>query len=134
MGGDGMSDHSVPRAYVRLYADADGQSHLEDVPLAGEPRDVVESELRAVFSEPFAARSASFRYVVQEAASEHPHNTPRRQFIVMLTGVCEIESSDGDRRRLGPGEVLLLEDTEGDGHITRRVGDQDRLTLIIPLQ
>lgn len=129
-----MSSPSLPRAYVRIYADAEGHSHLEDVPLDGEATGVVESELRAVFSEPFPAQSASFRYVVQEADGEHPHNAPRRQFIVMLAGVCEIEASDGDRRRLGPGEVLLLEDTEGHGHITRRVGDQDRLTLVIPLR
>lgn len=124
----------APRAYVRIYADSEGHSHLEDVALVGEARGVVESELRAVFSEPFAAESASFRYVVREADSEHPHNTPRRQFIVMLAGACEIEASDGDRRQLGPGEVLLLEDTDGRGHITRRVGDQDRLTLVIPLR
>ncbi len=94
---------------------------------------MTESELRAVFSSPFPADSASFRYVVREAATEHPHNTPRRQFIVMLSGACEVEASDGERRTLGPGSVLLLEDTDGIGHITRRVGDEDRLTLVIPL-
>jgi quercetin dioxygenase-like cupin family protein len=124
---------SPPRAYVRLYTDADGGSRLEDVALAGEARGVLESELRAVFSEAFPARSASFRYVVEEASSGHPHNTPRRQFIVMLQGACEVEASNGERRELGPGTVLLLEDVEGEGHVTRRIGDENRLTLVIPL-
>jgi hypothetical protein len=125
---------SAPIAYIRLYAGEDGHSHFEDVRLGGEPSGVSESELRAVFSEPFTAQRAMFRHVVQEASAEHPHNTPRRQFIVQLTGKCEIEASDGERRRLVPGSVLLLEDTGGPGHTTRRVGVEDRLTLLIPLE
>jgi len=27
--------------------------------------------------------------------------------------------SDGDRRRIGPGDLVLLEDTYGKGHVTR---------------
>lgn len=127
-----MSD--APIAYIRLYADADGRSRFEDVRLTGEPRGVSESELRAVFSEPFPAEHAAFRYVIAEASGEHPHNAPRRQFIVQLTGECEIEASDGDRRRMVPGSVLLVEDTEGLGHVTRRLGQEDRLTMVIPLR
>jgi hypothetical protein len=125
---------NAPLAYIRVYTDEAGNSHFEDVRLTGEPSGVTESELRAVFSEPFPAQRAMFRHVVEEASAEHPHNTPRRQLIVQLTGECEIEASDGDRRRLVPGSVLLLEDTDGLGHITRRVGGEDRLTLLIPLE
>jgi len=129
-----MSSGNGPVAYVRLYADEDGHSRFEDVRLGGEPRGVEESELRAAFSEPFEAQYAMFRHVVSEASADHPHNAPRRQFIIQLTGRCEIETSDGDRRRLGPGSVLLVEDVDGLGHITRRLGDEDRLTMIIPLR
>lgn len=125
---------NAPVAYFRLYAGDDGESHFEDVRLDGGSQGVAESELRAIFSDPFPAQRALFRHVVEEASAEHPHNTPRRQFIVQLTGECEIQTSDGDRRRLVPGSVLLLEDVDGAGHITRRVGDADRLTLLIPLE
>jgi quercetin dioxygenase-like cupin family protein len=128
-----VTEGQAPIVYTRLYADDQGHSRFEDVRLTGEVRGVAESELRALFSAPFPARQAMFRYVVEEASDEHPHNTPRRQFIVQLTGECEIEASDGERRRLVPGSVLLLEDTDGLGHVTRRVGDEDRLTLLIPL-
>lgn len=124
----------APIAYFRLYADADGHSRFEDVRLTGEPRGVSESELRAAFSEPFPADHAMFRYVVAEASAEHPHNAPRRQFIIQLTGECEIETSTGDRRRMAPGSVLLVEDTDGLGHITRRLGEDNRLTMVIPLR
>jgi hypothetical protein len=122
-----------PIAYVRLYTDEQGQTRLEDVSLDGNTRGVVESDLRATFSEPIVVNHMMFRYVVREADGERPHNAPQRQFIVQLSGNCEVETSDGDTRRLGPGSVLLVEDVDGAGHITRRVGDADRLTLIIPL-
>jgi quercetin dioxygenase-like cupin family protein len=122
-----------PVAYIRLYADADGRSCFEDVRLPGEARGVVESDLMAVFSEPFRADAVMFRHVIKEADGTRPHNAPRRQFIVQLTGECEIEASNGETRRLVPGSVLLVEDVDGEGHITRRVGDDLRLTLIIPL-
>lgn len=127
------ADVPQPLAYIRLYTDADGRSRFEDVMLPGEPRSVIESDLMAVFSVPFPADEVMFRHVVREADGTRPHNAPRRQFIVQLTGECEIEASGGETRRLVPGSVLLVEDLDGEGHITRRVGDELRLTMIIPL-
>jgi hypothetical protein len=123
----------MPVAYVRLYTDADGHSRFQDVSPPGRTTGVVESDLRATFSEPMSADWLMFRHVVHEADDSQPHNAPRRQFIVMLKGECEVETSTGEKRRLGPGSVLLTEDTEGLGHVTRRIGDGDRLTLLIPL-
>jgi quercetin dioxygenase-like cupin family protein len=61
------------------------------------------------------------------------HASPRRQFIVQLAGEVEIEVSDGEARRFGPGSVMLVEDVAGKGHTTRRVGDAVRDTLFLPL-
>lgn len=123
----------MPVAYIRLYTDSEGHSRFEDVSPLGHTTGVVESDLRATFSEPMSADWVAFRHVVHEADDTRPHNAPRRQFIVMLKGECEVETSMGEKRRLGPGSVLLVEDTEGLGHITRRIGEGDRLTLLIPL-
>jgi hypothetical protein len=51
------------------------------------------------------------------------HTAPRRQFFVQLTGVIEVEGADGATTRTGPGEVTLVEDITGSGHITRIIGD-----------
>ena len=61
------------------------------------------------------------------------HTAPRRQFVVNLTGEVEIEVSDGETRRFGPGSILLAEDTTGKGHISRGIGNDERRTLFIPL-
>ena len=60
------------------------------------------------------------------------HPAPQRQFVVTLSGVGEIECGDGTRRRFGAGDVMLAEDTTGEGHITREV-QGPRRGIFIPL-
>jgi len=33
---------------------------------------------------------------------------------------------------MGPGHISLVEDTTGKGHITRTIGNEDRVTLQLP--
>jgi hypothetical protein len=47
------------------------------------------------------------------------YTAPTRQFAVALSGTVEYETSDGEIRRQAPGSVVLVEDTQGRGHITR---------------
>jgi hypothetical protein len=120
--------------YVRLYADEAGDSRFEDVTLVGETRGVAyDSQLLARLSETIPATDVFLREVVREASSIEPHNAPRRQFIIGLTGVTEVETSTGEKRRFGPGAMMLLEDTDGKGHITRSLSEGERLTLVIGL-
>jgi quercetin dioxygenase-like cupin family protein len=113
--------------YTRIYADADGESHFEDV----------EVEMKSApyntgaISEMFAARGVMFR--VSPDYFVDWHNAPRRQFVVNVTGTLEVTVSDGTTRRFGPGTVLLAEDVSGKGHISRSLGGQERLSLFIPL-
>jgi hypothetical protein len=58
---------------------------------------------------------------------------PFRQLVVTLSGESEIELEGGRKIRLGPGHILLAEDTTGQGHISRAVGSKDRITLDIGL-
>ena len=71
-----------------------------------------------------------FRRVLEEASYVVPHNAPERLFIVSLTGRIEVEVSDGEVRRFGPGAVTLVEDTHGKGHITRSLDPGPRATLL----
>jgi hypothetical protein len=118
--------------YTRVYTDTDGESRFEDVAWATETRQAAESDLVARISEAFDVRGAYLREPIAEA-SPVPHNAPYPLFIVMLRGRCSIEVSSGETREFGPGEIVLVEDTTGKGHTTRRVGDEQRLTLMLPL-
>ncbi len=44
---------------------------------------------------------------------------PQKQYIVLLDGGVEIETSLGEKRKFQTGEILLLEDTTGKGHKTK---------------
>jgi hypothetical protein len=52
---------------------------------------------------------------------------------VTLSGESEVELEGGKKLRLGPGHILLAEDTTGQGHISRAVGSAERISLFIPL-
>ena len=41
---------------------------------------------------------------------------------MVLSGLAEVEVGDGERRTFGPGNVLLVTDTEGRGHLTNVIG------------
>ena len=110
---------------TRVYTGEDGQSHFEeiDVPLA-------ESRYGSL-SGLYAAEGVIFRETPVGGELDF-HNAPRRQFVVTLSGEVEIECGDGSKRRLGAGGILLADDTDGQGHITRDL-EGPRRSLFIPL-
>ncbi|HXJ00140.1 MAG TPA: hypothetical protein VNH44_02880, partial [Micropepsaceae bacterium] len=61
------------------------------------------------------------------------HTAPRRQYVVTISGHGEIELMGGKKIEVGPGNIELAEDLTGKGHITRTVGNEDRVTIQIPL-
>jgi hypothetical protein len=112
---------------TRIFTGPDGHTHAEEinVKLA---RDDVSTEL----SEMAKATGVRFR---RQAPNyfEDWHTAPRRQYVITLSGRGEIELSDGKKISLGPGRILLLEDLTGKGHISRGVGTEERISVIIPL-
>jgi quercetin dioxygenase-like cupin family protein len=114
--------------YTRIYADANGETHLEDV----DPG-MKASDHSSMISEMIAARGVIFRVTRGNEYFIDWHNAPRRQFVVNLSGEVEITVSDGEKRRFGPGSILLAEDVGGKGHISRGIGDSERRVMFIPL-
>jgi hypothetical protein len=114
--------------YTRIYADAQGETHLEDVGPEMKP-----AEHSSVMSEMIAAKGVIFRETQGAQYFIDWHNAPRRQFVVNLTGEVEITVSDGQTRRFGPGTIPLAEDVSGKGHISRGIGDSTRVTIFVPL-
>ena len=52
------------------------------------------------------------------------HNAPQKQYIIILKGEVEIEVSTGEKRIFRGGDVLLVEDTEGQGHKSRAISGE----------
>ena len=111
----------------RLYADADGESHFADVEL-----DYVSETASGRMTDRLPATSISFRQVaVGHSPDWRP--APRRQYIINLVAPCILTASDGEERTIGVGEVLLVEDTTGKGHLSRETGDAMRECIYVTL-
>ena len=116
--------------YHHLYADDQGESHwrVVEVPLA--ERSFAPPAKSIEISEARAAQAALFLRLA--AGWDEPiHTTPKRQTLVVLRGVVEVTASDGDSRRIGPGEVWLMEDTHGKGHRTQVIGGEAMEAVIV---
>jgi quercetin dioxygenase-like cupin family protein len=61
------------------------------------------------------------------------HTAPRRQMIATLSGWGEIETGDGQRLRLTPGVLVVVEDVTGVGHQTWTDPAEGWQMLFIPL-
>ena len=59
--------------------------------------------------------------------SDDGHTAPRKQWVMVLRGKIEFQTSDGDIRKLVANMVVLAEDTRGKGHKARSVGSEDTL-------
>ena len=83
-------------------------------------------------SEPVPVTSVQFRRNSPDYFIDW-HTAPRRQYVITLAGESEVEIGDGTKIRLHPGHILLAEDTTGQGHISRALGTEDRISIFLPL-
>jgi len=98
---------------TRIFAAPDGKARIErrEVPMAPD------ASGRAT-----SADLPALRLFFRDTPPAHVnprHRAPQRQFIFVTSGTGEIELSDGTRHRFSPGDVLFVEDTTGEGHVTR---------------
>ena len=112
---------------TRLYAGSDGKSHFEDIDI---PLNEVGTGER--LSKLMEATGIVFRETSDDLNMDW-HRAPRRQYVITLAGEGEIIIGDGTSRRFGPGDIMLAEDTTGQGHITRAVGNEPRLSIFVTL-
>ncbi|MFE3188315.1 hypothetical protein ACFXHA_04855 [Nocardia sp. NPDC059240] len=76
--------------------------------------------------------AAGVSYLRSTEFDSAPHPAPVRQWVVMLRGMIEVTTSDGERRRFAPGDLVLAADTEGRGHTTVAVGHPPFEALFVP--
>jgi hypothetical protein len=115
-----------PVMITHIYTGPDGQTHTE--------------EIEAKFAP--GGGNDTYKLMANTGAELHRaspgrvsdwHTAPRRQYVITLSGHGELEFSDGKKLSVGPGNIELVEDTTGKGHITRTVGSEDRVTIQVPI-
>jgi len=110
-----------PIMMTRIYTGADGLSHSEQIEMKLTPNGI--SAMKATDVE-FSSRPA--------APAGDWHTGPRRQFVITLSGRAEPEVGGGKKVPIGPGNINLIEDTTGKGHITHNI--DDRIVVTIPVE
>ena len=104
---------------TRIFADEHGESHFADaeIPLASS---TLFPQLPPFqFARLSAPNGIKLFVVPAELSVFDLHTAPERQLAVSLNGTVEYETSDGHIRRFAAGDIVLVEDITGRGHITR---------------
>jgi hypothetical protein len=116
--------------YTRIVTTAGGGSAFIEAELETVVASVVAGGPTRVLSVPLATLHAQFVDIGAEAGMSGTHNAPRRQFVLVLSGRLGVETSDGERREFGPGDITLWHRAPG-GFLRRErpsVGDYVAVT------
>ena len=116
--------------YLHLYTDATGETHFAERAFDFEHLPHVEDRDSIMACEVPGVQRAIL-YKLTRGAVEDWHTAPRKQFGCVIQGMADITASDGEIRRLRPGSIILIDDTTGKGHITRHVGAEDHIAMMI---
>ena len=129
MTGQVPGSEGSPVTYLRLYTDDEGESHFVSRSMGG----VVEAEAagRTLLDEGTAS-GYSLR-IVPPGWTRDWGPSKARTLAVYIAGEGTVESSDGDRRCVCPGVVLLAEDTTGRGHRAEVTGGEPLVVLHLVL-
>ncbi len=112
---------------TRVYSDSNGESRFEETEI-----ELFDQGEIGALSELIKTEGVQFREVSPDYDYDF-HTAPNRQFILLLDGEIEIETSLGEKRRFQGGDILLMEDTTGKGHKTRNLKAIRRRSVFIIL-
>jgi hypothetical protein len=110
-----------------LYTDEHGESHFRDIEV-----EWVSENNFSRYSERLPATGIIFR----ETSGDYDldwHPAPRRQYIINLDAGAQLTASDGETRTINAGEVILVEDITGKGHLSKSVGGKLRHSIFVPI-
>ena len=109
--------------YLRIFSDAEDVSRFERLNLPLVSNDYAPPAVPLNTSAAERARKVLFLELPAGWFGDW-HPTPVRQWLIFMTGQCEFEAGNGERRTSKAGDAVLLEDTTGKGHRTRVLGDE----------
>lgn len=104
-----------PPKLFHVFTDAKGETHLEVITVAPTASMLPLTGLRAISYQPNKVDW---------------HHAPAPQFAINLTGFLQVEVSDGTKHKIGPGDLVFLEDTTGKGHVTRLLSPVTALFIV----
>ncbi len=119
--------------FLRVYGDETGETHLARIELP-EPNtsdddgfgDITRRVLRDI---PATTMNINENMERRQRLDLHP--APRRQFVIVLRGEFEVETTSGDSHRFQAGDCLLADDLDSKGHTHHDVGEEHSITISV---
>lgn len=111
----------------RIYNDEQGNSHFGEVDIP-----VRDGGPIGMLSEKYPSGTVIFR----ETPANYDfkwHPAPQRQLLFIIKGSAEFTVSNGSSRVFGAGDVVLLEDTEGQGHCSKALNNEIRHSIFVTI-
>jgi hypothetical protein len=137
-----VSDDTKPEvSYWHLWTDADGISHQTRCKMTEFAKTAIAPEAAPQWIGAKTRDAATvFVTVLPAGWIGDWHENPKPQWIIPLSGRWFVESMDGRRIEMGPGEVSFGEDKDTrkvagkQGHLSGTVGDDPVVLMIVQLE
>lgn len=138
-GTDAGKPPSIP--YYHMGLDADGLSELLKRVLSGFESKSVGGQAAPMWMRHFPGQVADVQFAVLPVGWVGEwHDSPKPQWVIPLSGRWFIETQDGSRVEMGPGEIHWGEDIGGKqvdgngGHRSGQLGDQPCVQLMLQFE
>ena len=128
--------------YWHVWTDGDGVSHQTRCTMTGFISKSISPPAAPQWQDHLFAGDAEILITVQPVGWKGAwHENPKPQWIIPLSGRWFVETMDGQRVEMGPGEISFGEDqgtkagADGHkGHLSGTVGDDPAVLMIVQLQ
>jgi hypothetical protein len=122
----------APVIALRLFANGSGASCFETVKIARQLKDFA-PPASPLWSSDIAPASGYTLIRLPIGWNGEKHPTPRRFILFGLQGRMRITPDIGEPRIIAAGDVLMMEDTTGAGHVTEVISDDPFDAVMIQL-
>jgi len=122
----------VVTTYEWIYSDDNGESHFETVEVSFQEVDYAPPANPMFVSEFEDATRFGFVSAPPGPLGEW-HPTPMAQYMIVVSGECEVTVSDGTKRQFTAGQTVLLADQTGKGHYTEIVSKEPLVVAVVHL-
>ena len=127
-------------SYWHVYTDDEGVSRQVESSITGFGQESMGGDADEQWNRRLRERSVQILFAVHPSGWEGDwHENPKAQFIVPLSGRWFVETMDGTRTEMGPGELSFgadqgCQERNGKkGHRSGVVGDEPAVLLVVQL-
>src|SRR5947209_7939307 len=117
---------------LRLYCGSDGHCHFEEIALKSQsaPRPFSAAAPRPGFVNALPAVAGHPELRTGSQLAPDFHVATRRNTFLLLEGRIGISNTLGDTHFIGPGDMVFIEDLDGDGHLFKLLEGEKWAALV----